>query len=788
MTSAVKNPIVSIVLPVYNVAEYLRECMDSLLAQTLSNIEIIAVDDFSSDHSVEILNEYAARDGRVRVQKHADNMTAAQCRKDGALASRGKYVLFVDPDDILARNACEVLVNIAQEKNADVVHFSAQPFGADDIPQQRIDMIANMLMPYEGELDGSDLCQKCFAEKKFGFQVWNKLFDGDMTRRAMAKCPDGKFPKAQDLLAVYILLFHARKYVGVKTEPMYWYRVGVGVTGGNILTRRQISGYAKQSLIPQAIRAFLESENALAENEENLCSIDVQLSGDSFNRLCNYVAPEDRAFAFDEYVAAWGAQRTVSELSVCAKGMEEIWAKEAAQAQSIQVSPRKPKIIGAYYHRLLNGGAQRVFATLICLWVKMGYTVVAITDVEPEEGEYPLPEGVARVVVGGLDPKDPESRSKHVSSMYEAVKQYNIDMLVYHAWLTPVLLWDMLAIKAAGASVYVHAHSIFSMPVIVPSMRWMLDKMPAIYALADGVLVLTQACEEYWSMYNSRVMRIVNPMPYQLDEIPISELNGKNIVWVGRIANEKLPVNAIDVFNQVLQKEPDAKMTIVGSGSEVIENDMHKRVEKHGIADKVEFVGFQEDVRPFYANADVFLCTSKYEGFCLTILEAQSAGVPVVSYEMPYLPILQTGLGSITVPQLAVSKAADAIVELLQDDEKRKAMGRDARRNIEENFDIDLAAQWEEIFSSVAQPRGEMPPSPVRMAVDTLRAHVVMSGGAKGGNMPVAQFIVPMPERGPLKRVRKKAATLLSLLLVYGPSGVVRAMRQKREDEKLSGK
>lgn len=97
-------PLVSVVVPVYNAEPYLRECLDSLFGQTLKEIEIIAVDDGSTDGSGKILDEFAARDRRLKVI-HQENAGVSAARNRGIKAARGRYLTFVDADDRIDRQA-----------------------------------------------------------------------------------------------------------------------------------------------------------------------------------------------------------------------------------------------------------------------------------------------------------------------------------------------------------------------------------------------------------------------------------------------------------------------------------------------------------------------------------------------------------------------------------------------------------------------------------------------------------------------------------------------------------
>lgn len=112
-------PKVSIIVPVYNVAELLPVCLESLLAQTLQAIEIVCVDDGSTDRSLEVLRRYAARDARVRVLSQ-ENKRQGAARNAGFDAARGEYVLYVDADDWIDPDSCEKLYGAAVRHRADM--------------------------------------------------------------------------------------------------------------------------------------------------------------------------------------------------------------------------------------------------------------------------------------------------------------------------------------------------------------------------------------------------------------------------------------------------------------------------------------------------------------------------------------------------------------------------------------------------------------------------------------------------------------------------------------------
>ncbi|MBE6382569.1 MAG: glycosyltransferase [Lentisphaerae bacterium] len=115
-----KAPCVSVIVPVYNVEKYLRRSLDSILGQTLENIEVVCVDDGSTDGSAAILDEYAVKDPRIRVIHQANNGAGA-ARNVGIGAAHGEYLFFFDPDDSCEKVMLEVMFRKARKTKADVV-------------------------------------------------------------------------------------------------------------------------------------------------------------------------------------------------------------------------------------------------------------------------------------------------------------------------------------------------------------------------------------------------------------------------------------------------------------------------------------------------------------------------------------------------------------------------------------------------------------------------------------------------------------------------------------------
>lgn len=115
------NNLISIIVPIYNIEQYIRRCINSILCQTYSNIEIILVDDGSTDTSGVICDEFAQNDSRIKVI-HKDNEGLVRARKSGLRIAKGEYIGFVDGDDYIEPDMFEKLLEVASKNKADMVH------------------------------------------------------------------------------------------------------------------------------------------------------------------------------------------------------------------------------------------------------------------------------------------------------------------------------------------------------------------------------------------------------------------------------------------------------------------------------------------------------------------------------------------------------------------------------------------------------------------------------------------------------------------------------------------
>lgn len=175
---AAKEPLVSIVIPVYNAEKHLEETIQSVFGQSYKNLEIICVDDGSSDNSLEILQSAKSKDPRV-ILLSQENQGAGMARNLGMDTAAGEYILFFDADDILRKKAVKILVKTAVKKDTDIVFFGYEKFAGEK--RIHTDFSAKILkVPMNKVISPADIADRLF-QADHGMP-WNKFYKTEFLR------------------------------------------------------------------------------------------------------------------------------------------------------------------------------------------------------------------------------------------------------------------------------------------------------------------------------------------------------------------------------------------------------------------------------------------------------------------------------------------------------------------------------------------------------------------------------------------------------------------------------
>ena len=703
---------ISVIIPIYNVEKYLRQCLDSVINLSLDDIEIICVEDCSTDNSASILKEYASRDSRIVPIFHEKNSGCVVTRRDGVRKSTGEYILFLDGDDFLAGNACQKLYNKIKEKKVDLLHFGSTVVANGDVDDVSTSWVQDFILPRIQDINASytgELANMCFKEHKFSHTLWNKLMNGDVVRHAFTYCMDEWLNLGDDAYVFFLIAFFAKSYSSI-SENYHYYNFGAGMTGGvKNATDYQFAQKNKRGLIIKALREFCENMDPAHRTQDSIEALEDVFIQDVNSNLFYYGSIADKSNVLKEELKLYDSAKVISEL--CYSFQYLPWDRQKNFLRDLNPEKlfvnktEKIKTLGIMYHRMNNGGVERVLSILLKSWVEAGYRIVLFTDEVPNSQDYEYPADVVRVVLPQIDMNDKASIKCRAEYLQLMMNKHCIDFMLYHAWISQSIFADMLAVKSLGIPFVVNNHSYlyFDLKAMSATAAHHNLLLTEWYKFFDGIVVLSEVDYQWLSIKYNHIYKVLNPLSFDIKTItPVDAKNNRDLLWIGRISGEKKLPEALNILKAVINKGCDTKLHIVGeSHDKNYYNLILDEIKRLGVQNHVVLHGFQSNTSEFYQRAGIMLMTSEFEGFPMVIGESKMYGIPIVMYNIPNVEFVRDGRGMIIVPQNNVQMAADAVIRLLNDDDLRVSYSKEARASIEDMYSVDVVQKWQDIFDDI---------------------------------------------------------------------------------------
>lgn len=270
------NTKISIIIPVYNVAEYLPKCLDSCIHQTLYDIEIICVNDGSTDNSLEILQGYARHDNRLRIIDQPNSGVSA-ARNAGMAAAQGDWILFLDADDYFSYNACERIWNESLEAPNDIIVFGGEIFPRMGEIDPWYDWTLHPGYARYEEFKPRML----FENPAFKPFVWQRAYRGDFLRESGVVF-DTNLKLGEDMVFLLNLQPHGEHFT-VLPDILYHYRIDRKDSAMKVQFGDMEKRLAQHYTVARTTAAYWQSQGWLEE-----------YGGDYLNWLLVFLVPDLR--------------------------------------------------------------------------------------------------------------------------------------------------------------------------------------------------------------------------------------------------------------------------------------------------------------------------------------------------------------------------------------------------------------------------------------------------------------------------------------------------------------
>ncbi|MDE6734856.1 MAG: glycosyltransferase [Desulfovibrio sp.] len=708
------EPRVSIIVPVYNAEKWLADCLESALGQTVADIEVIAVDDGSTDGSLEILRDFAARDPRLKVLVNEKNQGQAATRNRGIDVSTGRWLAFLDNDDLLAPDFCRVLLAEAEKSGADIIKGRTRITEPDGRVHET---------PRECQRDIMQKSPLCFNES-----WWTAIYRAEKIRGKVRLHDNASL--GEDLIFLVetislplrvaciddIVYLHMRRNnSGQERRNRSLKKIEASINSGisilQTLNERQVqtrdpAGYRVWAR--EALR-WLGGFHRAREGEHEAAL-----------RLCAARSPQVASLIRCEYP---GFKRYLMPLVLKILTDDRLLPVRrllfrcygfAKARKHGRAAGRSDRLKCLFIMHDWDGGAEKtslnlaksldrqtIDPTVCCL-----HHLPELTAMMPEGQKFSLPDAP------GLLPK-----IRHFWKMRQMAGKS--DVVVGTLQLQSVLAAALLAPGKAIAWLRNDLAGKFegrrglAVRAYKALLGWALRRARTIVCVSEGVRRssagiwpdLAPRLTVLWNATDTEKIRMeaAKPLPEALEacfQKPV-------ILGVGRLEKQKNFPLLIEACALLRERGRDFNLCLVGRGS--LRESLEKSARDAGMEGHVFFAGYQSNPYALMARSAVLALSSNHEGNPNVLIEALCVGIPVVATDCPSGPdeILRGGEFGRLVPMNDAEALADALEAVLAAPPDAAKIAAGKKRA--EDFSLEnAAAAWQNLLRETAeQQRGK---------------------------------------------------------------------------------
>ena len=660
------TPKVSVIIPVYNVEEYLRECLDSVVNQTLKEIEIICVDDGSTDSSLEILKEYAKKDSRITVITQ-QNLHAGVARNAGLAVARGEYLSFLDSDDWFELNMLEESYRKACEQNADIVIFNWTV--VDEIKNKRL--LSTDGVPF-------------FVKEKLRYDI-NYNFAQEISNNLFFisnPAPWNKLYKRDFILESSIRFQNLTccNDIGFNTSAL-------ALSKKINIINKNFAYYRKHATNTSNTKSEEKSDNIIKAGYYILNNI-------KNNGL--YKKLEDAFYRGISVSFYWEYCRTTDLVNQTNKYKQFLPEKYYNEFRAKFEGTRKRKIILVGSDNICDttGGAITVFWERASLFANIGFNVTCVFDNKNKtEKDFNY-----------------DSKLKLVN-----INTYNDDKLSICEKFNILLKNEKpdLLIFFFPSMVHKYTKDIDISPY---NSLLMLHSRPDVYFERDNIDGVIKSCNKikYAQVLMPSFIPILKKyiknqkieiIPNYIDEPIIKEKiesYNKFIFYSRCDCGKNIPL-LVNAFKIVHDKHPNWILDIYGqSEPESYMQKVSKLINLLNLTDYINYIPKSQIGRDVLNNADIFVFPSYFEGQGLGLCEGLSCGLPAIVLDKcsAVNEIVKDKYNGLYAKDCPID-FAEKMIQLIENVELRQKMSKNAIKSVEQYNKAAINDLWIKFVSNI---------------------------------------------------------------------------------------
>jgi glycosyltransferase involved in cell wall biosynthesis len=695
-----RPPRVTIVVPLFNDEDTVAEALESCLRQTMTDVEVICVDDASSDTTPDVIERYRARDARIRHLSQETNRSAFQARRRGILAAQGEYILFLDGDDELLPDAAEKAYAAAAASDADLVGFGTEVRGAAG---NTVGGYEARLAHKHGALSGERLLAGLFPTgRPAQGQLWRYLFRAEVLRRAYEALPeDLVLPRVNDLPLLFLVAALSEKFISIP-DKLYRYYFGRGGSGRMVDTIEQAEFYASAirsiDSIGPAVRGVARKSADPGPLLDAYESVRLSVIG----YVCKYLL---------QNTAPGLMSAVIDHVHACAPALDIVVATTTFYPDVLPSlkGHSKTAVRDRRQHVLLTtrvltaGGVSAVLLAQTEYLMRGGYQVSIVARRYGSDLSL-VPPGATFIEMTG------KGLRERLVEWAEICRRGNVDVVIDHQVLYS-RDWPEYALTARtmGIPTIGWLHSFAMRPTY--EMNGLHGLLQKNVGLLENLITLSPLDVAFWKLRGATHAAFVPnpPSPMLLESIDEAiapkrrSTHRMELVWWGRLDEHTKQVSQLlRVAESLKSLSTEFFITVIGPDwGDWTAEKFNAVAAKKGLEGHIRAVGprYGDELVRAIDRSDAFLSTSIIEGYQLTIAEAQARGLPVFMYELPWLTLLEDNRGVIAVAQGDAEGLAKEIAAVGGDADRYTALSAESIAAAKRALSYDFGQLYEQVVA-----------------------------------------------------------------------------------------
>lgn len=640
---------VSIIVPVYNNGNTIEKCLVSLLNQTLKEIEIIIVNDGSSDDTEQIVKKLKTGEERITLISLPINQGTHLARKEGVNAATGRFVIFVDGDDTLKPEAAELAFNQII-KGHDIVGFDVSiqdQSGKASQDMQKLEKYLNSLKT--GSYTREQILNKAFKDKTIPWNLNFRIFHTPVVKVALKNLPDAVIRLGEDALEFLSIMDLSRDYYQINA-PLYNY-----VKGGKSSSFGHEDMPYGDALFPFIDYALNNEHQDLVDAFKHhhlqtlfniLLGLDGPIQGQYFKTLCQ----------------DYGHLLVLKEIIIKYNDPSPTLTNLLSSIAATHSISNEPKKVGLFINHLDSQKDSYLISALIRTFEESRYELALFVE-EKRDLDLQVFPAIPRYYIA--IPYSANGRIRRLLDINEALIASGIDTILYIDCLNNQFFWDFLVFKSYGLNVLTWYPWDINFEILKRGRKFTHIMLNDTLALVDMVFCVNLSTELYFKSRQINALYLPQPVT-RLPEIQPYSSRQNIVLTSARIGEGLYQLKlALQIINDILPYVPDVKLVIIGAYLTLkSRNAFLAHVDGLGLSNHVKIIDWQNDHTTYMASARLYLSTAFIEGYPHIMAECLANGIPAVMFDTD-VTFATKNTGVITIPQQDTDLASAEVIRIL---------------------------------------------------------------------------------------------------------------------------